>query len=43
MTTALGDANNVLGAFRVGCEGYLVKPVAKDKLIAEIRRLGVID
>ena len=42
MTTALGDAKNVLGAFRVGCEGYLVKPVAKAKLIAEIRRLGVI-
>lgn len=42
ITSALGDSKNVLGAFRTGCEGYLVKPVKKDKLIEEIKKLGLI-
>lgn len=32
MTTALKDARNVLGSFREGCEGYLVKPFEREKL-----------
>ena len=42
MTTALGDSKNVMGAFRKGCEAYIVKPVDKKKLIDEAKNLGVL-
>jgi two-component system, chemotaxis family, chemotaxis protein CheY len=41
MTTALGDSENVMGSFREGCEAYIVKPVRKDALLAEIEKLGL--
>ena len=37
MTTALGDIKNVAGAYHGLCDGYLVKPIDKAKLI------GVLD
>ena len=43
MTTALGDSKNVMGAFREGCEVYIVKPVEKDKLLKEMENLGLIE
>jgi len=42
MTTALGDSKHVMGAFREGCEGYIVKPVKKQKLLTEMEKLGLI-
>ncbi len=39
MTTALDDNKNIIQAFRSQCEGYLVKPILKDKVHAEIKRL----
>ena len=42
MTTALGDSKHVMGAFREGCEGYIVKPVEKQKLLAEMEKLGLL-
>ncbi len=42
MTTVLGDSKHVMGAFREGCEGYVVKPVEKQKLLAEMERLGLL-
>jgi len=42
MTTALDDSSNILGSFREGCEAYVVKPVIKDKLMAEIAKLGLL-
>jgi len=42
VTTALGDARNVFRAFSEQCEGYLVKPVEKDKLDALLKKVGVI-
>ena len=42
MTTSLNDAGNVMSAFRSGCESYLVKPIEKDKVVAELRKLGVL-
>lgn len=42
MTTALKDSKNVFGAFKTGCEGYLVKPIDKKKLIEEIKKLELI-
>ena len=43
MTTALDDSENVMGSFREGCEAYIVKPVAKDKLIEEMANFGLIE
>jgi len=42
MTTALDDSKHVLGAFREGCEGYIVKPIEKQKLLTEMEKLGLI-
>lgn len=42
MITALGDSKNVIGAFREGCEAYIVKPVKKEKLYEEMEKLGLI-
>lgn len=32
MTTALDDKTNILGAFREGCEGYLIKPIEREAM-----------
>lgn len=42
MTTALRDAKCVLSAFRLGCQAYIVKPVKKQDLWAEIDRFGLL-
>ncbi len=41
MLTALRDAGNVMTAFRSQCEGYLSKPISKERLFSEIRSLGL--
>lgn len=41
MITALRDAENVMRAFRGQCEGYLPKPISKDRLFREIHSLGL--
>jgi two-component system chemotaxis response regulator CheY len=40
MTTALGDFQNMMTAFRNQCESYLVKPIGKENLFKELRNLG---
>lgn len=42
MTTALGDFNNIMTAFREQCEAYLLKPIGKDALYKQLRFLGLI-
>jgi two-component system, chemotaxis family, chemotaxis protein CheY len=42
MTTAFNDKDNIMAAFRAGCESYLVKPVSQKKLFAEIEKLGLL-
>lgn len=42
MTSALSDPENILTAFREQCEGYLVKPVVKEKLFDLLRELELI-
>jgi len=42
MTTALGDPKSIMGAFRTGCEAYIVKPVRKEKLLEEMEKLGLL-
>ncbi len=40
MTTALDDFRNVTDAYGALCDGYLVKPIAKDRLLEELKKLG---
>jgi len=42
MTTALDDPPNVFQAFQSLCDGYLTKPIYKEKLIAELKKMGLI-
>lgn len=42
MTTAMGDARNVLEAFDSQCEGYLVKPITPEALESQLASLALI-
>jgi len=42
MTTALADRANVMKAARRQCDGFLVKPIEKIKLIETLRKLDLI-
>lgn len=42
MITALNDRHNILEAFRSQCEGYIVKPITKDKVLEQLQLLGFI-
>ena len=42
MTTALGDKSNVFLAFSRECDAYLVKPLARQVLVAQMKQLQVI-
>ena len=40
MTTGLNAPESILAAFRSQCEGYLVKPIDREKLNAQLTSLG---
>lgn len=43
MTTALDDPKSIMTALVKGsCEGYLVKPIRRETLLAKLRELGMI-
>ena len=42
MTSALSSAADVSKAHALGCDSYLVKPIIKQQLEAELRRLGLL-
>jgi two-component system chemotaxis response regulator CheY len=42
MTTALRDLDNVTNAYRALCDGYLVKPILRDKLVALLKELDLL-
>jgi two-component system chemotaxis response regulator CheY len=42
MTTALRDIENVTNAYRELCDGYLVKPIERDKLVALLKDLDLL-
>jgi hypothetical protein len=42
MTTALRDLDNVTHAYRELCDGYLVKPILRDKLIGLLTELDLL-
>lgn len=41
MTTALKDSGNIMNAFKSQCEAYLVKPIDREKLMQQIKFLGL--
>lgn len=41
MTTCLKDAQNIMAAFRGQCDVYMVKPIARAKLLDELRKLDL--
>jgi two-component system chemotaxis response regulator CheY len=43
MTTVLKDPQNVMAAFRSQCEGYLVKPIRRDRLHEQLLKLGLVE
>lgn len=43
MVTALRDAKNIMTAFQEQCETYLVKPIERERLLAELVQLKLID
>lgn len=42
MTTAKDLSADIFGAFNAGCEAYVIKPIEKRKLFAEIEKLGLL-
>ena len=40
MTTAMNDADVIMESFNARCDGYIVKPVRKEKLFEEIEKTG---
>jgi two-component system chemotaxis response regulator CheY len=42
MTTALEDIQNKISAFSGLCDGYLTKPIHKEQLLSELRKLKLI-
>jgi two-component system chemotaxis response regulator CheY len=43
MTTGLDDAANIMKAFREQSDSYLVKPIDKGSVLAELRKLELIN
>ena len=42
MTTALRDLENVTNAYRELCDGYLVKPIVREKLVGLLKELDLL-
>jgi two-component system chemotaxis response regulator CheY len=43
MTTALDDFENINSAFKHQCEGYIVKPINKDKITQMLIKQGLLE
>ncbi len=42
MTSANSDHDSILKSFRNKCEAYLMKPIMRDQLFAELEKLGLM-
>ena len=42
MTTASADRENVMAAVKAECDGYLVKPIVRQKLMEKLIELGLL-
>lgn len=43
MTTGLNDPENVVMSFQFGCEAYITKPISRETLFSELRKLGIVN
>ena len=43
VTTAMDDSDDIIKAFKEGCKAYVVKPITREKLLAEMRKLSLIE
>jgi two-component system chemotaxis response regulator CheY len=41
MATSHGNARNVMGSFRSGCDGYLVKPLRAEEVYESLAKVGI--
>jgi len=42
MTTAKNLSSDIIEAFKAGCESYLVKPIKKQNLMAELEKMNLL-
>ncbi len=42
MTSSLDDSKTIIDAFSEKCDAYLVKPISKDDILAELKKLDFI-
>lgn len=42
MISSLGGGKNIMSAFKDQCDGYLVKPIDKEKLLKNLQKLNLI-
>lgn len=42
MITGMHDVKNILKATNLGCDGYVTKPVDKERLMIELSKLGLV-
>lgn len=42
MTTGSHDKSNVFSAFQEMCDGYLLKPIEKNRLLVQLHSLGLV-
>lgn len=42
VVSALNDSQNVLEAFDEGCEAYVAKPIVRDELLRELKKLAIL-
>ena len=43
MTTAIDDPEDIIKAFKEGCKAYIVKPITREKLLKEMKKLALIE
>ena len=43
VTTSRSQPRDIFSAFKAGCEAYIVKPVKKEDLVEEMKKLGLIE
>ena len=42
ITTAVDERESIIEAFRSQCDAYLVKPISREQLMAQIESLGLL-
>ena len=42
IVSSTNDADVVMKAIKLGCDGYIVKPFSKEKIVAELKKLNLL-